>query len=164
MDCARSSLRLGGEQVHLVYRRDRAEMPADKVELRDAEEEGVVYHFLSNPTRLVIENGRVVGVECIRMALGEPDGSGRRSPAPVPGSEFVIPCDMVIPAIGQKVDTSCLDQEGAPGVSKWGTLVADAGTLVTDQPGIFAGGDCVSGPATLIEAMAAGFRVSRSID
>ena len=164
MDCARSSLRLGVEQVHLVYRRDRAEMPADKVEVHDAEEEGVVYHFLSNPTRLVIEDGRVVGVECIRMALGEPDASGRRSPAPVPGSEFVIPCDMVIPAIGQKVDTSCLDKEGAPGVSKWGTLAADADTLVTDQPGIFAGGDCVSGPATLIEAMAAGFRVSRSID
>ena len=106
----------------------------------------------------------MAGVECIRMALGEPDASGRRSPAPVPGSEFVIPCDMVIPAIGQKVDTSCLDKEGAPGVSKWGTLAADADTLVTDQPGIFAGGDCVSGPATLIEAMAAGFRVSRSID
>ena len=139
-------------------------MPADKVEVHDAEEEGVDYHFLSNPTRLVIEDGRVAGVECIRMALGEPDASGRRSPAPVPGSEFVIPCDMVIPAIGQKVDTSCLDKEGAPGVSKWGTLAADADTLVTDQPDIFAGGDCVSGPATLIEAMAAGFRVSRSID
>ena len=82
----------------------------------------------------------------------------------MPGSEFVIPCDMVIPAIGQKVDTGCLDKEGAPGVSKWGTLAADADTLVTDQPGIFAGGDFVSGPATLIEAMAAGFRVSRSID
>jgi formate dehydrogenase beta subunit len=164
MDCARSSLRLGVEQVHLVYRRDRAEMPADKVEVHDAAEEGVVYHFLSNPTRLVIEDGRLVGVECICMALGEPDASGRRSSAPVPGSEFVIPCDMVIPAIGQKVDTSCLDKEGAPGVGKWGTLAADADTLVTDQPGIFAGGDCVSGPATLIEAMAAGFRVSRSID
>jgi formate dehydrogenase beta subunit len=164
MDCARSSLRLGVEKVHLVYRRTRNEMPADKVEVHDAEEEGVEYHFLCNPTRLLVEDGRVTGIECVRMALGEPDASGRRSPAPVPGSEFVIPCDMVIPAIGQKVDTSCLDKTGAPGVSKWGTLAADPDTLVTDQPGIFAGGDCVSGPATLIEAMAAGFRVSRSID
>ena len=86
MDCARSSLRLGVEKVHLVYRRDRAEMPADKMEVHDAEEEGVAYHFLSNPTRLVIEDGRVVGVECIRMALGEPDASAgafpRRCPAP----------------------------------------------------------------------------------
>jgi formate dehydrogenase beta subunit len=164
MDCARSSLRLGVEKVHLVYRRTRNEMPADKVEVHDAEEEGVAYHFLCNPSRLVVEAGRVTGVECVRMALGEPDASGRRSPAPVPGSEFVIPCDMVIPAIGQKVDTTCLDGEGAPGASKWGTLAADPDTLVTDQPGIFAGGDCVSGPATLIEAMAAGFRVSRSID
>ena len=164
MDCARCAVRLGVPEVHLVYRRTRAEMPADKVEVHDAEEEGVMYHFLCNPTRLVIEDGKVTGVECIRMELGEPDASGRRSPAPLPGSEFVIPCDMVIPAIGQKVDAGLLGHDGAPAANKWGTVSANVETLVTDIPGVFAGGDCVSGPATLIEAMAAGFRVSHSID
>ncbi len=164
MDCARCAVRLGVPEVHLVYRRTRAEMPADKVEVHDAEEEGVMYHFLCNPTRLVIQEGKVTGVECIRMELGEPDASGRRSPQPLPGSEFVIPCDMIIPAIGQKVDASLLGHDGAPGANKWSTVSANAETLVTDVPGVFAGGDCVSGPATLIEAMAAGFRVSHSID
>lgn len=164
MDCARCAVRLGVPEVHLVYRRTRAEMPADKVEVHDAEEEGVIYHFLANPTRLVIEDGGVTGVECIRMELGEPDASGRRSPAPLAGSEFVIPCDMIIPAIGQKVESRLLGHDGAPNASKWGTVSANAETLVTDVPGVFAGGDCVSGPATLIEAMAAGFRVSHSID
>jgi len=164
MDCARSALRLGVAKVHLVYRRTRDEMPADKVEVHDAEEEGVEYHFLANPTRLVIEESRITGVECVRMELGAPDASGRRRPVAVEGSEFVIPCDMVIPAIGQKVDTSCLDGEYAPEVSRWGTVAANAETLTTSVDGIFAGGDCVSGPATLIEAMAAGFRVSHSID
>jgi formate dehydrogenase beta subunit len=164
MDCARCAVRLGVPEVHLVYRRTRAEMPADTVEVHDAEEEGVMYHFLANPTRLVIEDGKVTGVECVRMELGEPDASGRRSPAPLPGSEFVIPCDMVIPAIGQKVDSRLLGHDGSPNASKWGTVSANAETLVTDIPGVFAGGDCVSGPATLIEAMAAGFRVSHSID
>ncbi|MHB0856794.1 MAG: FAD-dependent oxidoreductase [Anaerolineae bacterium] len=164
MDCARSALRLGVEQVHLVYRRTRDEMPADKIEVRDAEEEGVAYHFLANPTRLLIEEGKVVGVECLRMALGEPDASGRRRPEPVPGSEFAIPCDMVIPAIGQKVEAASLQGEGEVTLSKWGTIDADGDTLLTAADGVFAGGDCVSGPATLIEAMAAGFRVSNSID
>ncbi len=164
MDCARSSVRLGAEEVHLVYRRTRQEMPADHEEIEGAEEEGVIYHFLANPTRLVIEEGRLTGVECIRMALGEPDASGRRRPVPVEGCEFVIPCDVVIPAIGQRVDTDCLKGVEAPSVTRWGTIAADPDTLATDLPDVFSGGDCVSGPATLIEAMAAGFRVSHSID
>jgi formate dehydrogenase (NADP+) beta subunit len=163
MDCARSALRLGVPQVDLVYRRTRDAMPADKVEVHDAEEEGIRYHFLCNPTRVVVDNGQVVGLECLRMELGEPDASGRRSPVPVPGSEFVLPCDMVIPAIGQRVDTGSLGESGIA-VTKRNTLGVDADTLLTDTDGIFAGGDCVSGPATLIEAMAAGFRVSNSID
>ena len=164
MDCARSALRLGVEEVHLVYRRNREAMPADKVEVHDAEEEGVQYHFLCNPTRLLIEDGHVTGVECVRMELGEPDASGRRRPVPVEGSEFVIACDTVIPAIGQRVDGSCLEGACCPELTKWGTIQADPDTLLTSVDGVFAGGDCVSGPATLIEAMAAGFRVSHSID
>ncbi len=164
MDCARSSLRMGAQEVHLVYRRTRDEMPADKVEVHDAEEEGVVYHFMCNPTRLIIEDGAVVGVECIRMGQGEPDSSGRRKPVPLAGSEFVLDCDMVIPAIGQKVDTACLEGDLALGLTRWGTVEADPDTLLTSVEGVFSGGDCVSGPATLIEAMAAGMRVSNSID
>ncbi|NLD43589.1 MAG: FAD-dependent oxidoreductase [Chloroflexi bacterium] len=98
------------------------------------------------------------------MALGEPDASGRRRSVPVEGSEFIIPCDVVIPAIGQRVDTDCLKGVEAPSLTRWGTIAADPDTLATDLPDVFSGGDCVSGPATLIEAMAAGFRVSHSID
>lgn len=163
MDCARCLLRLGVKEVHLVYRRDRNAMPADKAEVHDAEEEGVIYHFTTNPTRLIIEDGKITGIECVRMELGAPDASGRRSPAPVAGSETVIACDMVVPAIGQKVDTRCLGEDG-PAASKWGTVQADPDTLLTNVEGVFSGGDCVSGPATLIEAMAAGLRVSNSID
>ena len=164
MDCSRSALRLGVEKVHLVYRRTADEMPADKEEIHDAQEEGVEFHFLTNPVRLLIEGGRIVGVECIRMGLGEPDATGRRRPVPVPGSEFIIECDTVIPAIGQKVDASCLQGACCPDLTRQGTLKADADTLQTSQEGLFAGGDCVTGPATLIEAMAAGFRVSHSMD
>ncbi len=164
MDCSRSALRLGVKEVHLVYRRTRDEMPADKEEIHDAMEEGVEFHFLSNPTKLLIDAGRIVGVECVRMGLGEPDASGRRRPVPQSGSEFVIACDTVIPAIGQKVDASCLQGECCPELTRWDTVKADADTLQTSRDGIFAGGDCVTGPATLIEAMAAGFRVSNSID
>jgi formate dehydrogenase (NADP+) beta subunit len=124
----------------------------------------VMYHFLTNPVRLIIEDGKLVGVECIRMELGEPDSSGRRRPLPVEGSEFTLDCDMFIPAIGQRVDVSCLEDAYSPDINKWGTIDVDPDTLETCVKGVFAGGDCVSGPATLIEAMAAGFRVSHSID
>ncbi|MHC1743792.1 MAG: FAD-dependent oxidoreductase [Syntrophobacteraceae bacterium] len=164
MDCSRSALRLGVKKVHLVYRRTREEMPADHEEIHDAMEEGVEFHFLSNPVRLLIEDDRIVGVECIRMGLGEPDASGRRRPVPVEGSGFVIECDTVIPAIGQKVDASCLQGACCPELTRWDTVKCDTDTLQTSQESIFAGGDCVTGPATLIEAMAAGFRVSNSVD
>lgn len=163
MDCARCSRRLGAD-VHLVYRRNREAMPADKVEIQEAEEEGVVYHFLCNPTRLIVEDGSLVRVECVRMELGEPDASGRRRPVPIEGSEFIIDCDMVIPAIGQSVNADCLTGEAGLELSRRGTIVADGDTLETSLEGVFAGGDCVTGPGALIEAMAAGFRVSHSID
>ena len=164
MDCARSALRLGVPEVSVVYRRDRDAMPADKVEVHDAEQEGVHFEFMTNPTRILIEDGRIVGLECARMALGDPDASGRRRPEPVAGSEFVIDCDMVIPAIGQRVDLAGAEGPDGPRATRYGTIEADADTLLTAVDGIFAGGDCVSGPATLIEAMAAGMRVSNSID
>lgn len=164
MDCSRSALRLGVGKVHLVYRRTRDEMPADKEEIHDAVEEGVEFHFQSNPIRFLTEEGRIVGLECVRMGLGDPDASGRRRPVPIQGSEFVIRCDTVIPAIGQKVDASCLQGACCPELTRWDTVKSDSDTLQTSQEGIFAGGDCVTGPATLIEAMAAGFRVSNSID
>jgi formate dehydrogenase beta subunit len=103
MDCVRSSFRVGKPDVHLVYRRTKKEMPADPVEIHEAEEEGVEFHYLCNPSRILEKEGKVVGVECIRMELGEPDASGRRRPVPVPGSEFVIETDILIPAIGQAV-------------------------------------------------------------
>ena len=113
MDCVRSSFRIGKPDVNLVYRRTKAEMPADPVEIHDAEEEGVKFHYLCNPTRVIANEGKVIAVECIRMELGEPDKSGRRRPVPVPGSEFLIETDILIPAIGQAVDLSFLDANWA---------------------------------------------------
>ena len=164
MDCARSSLRLGVDEVHLIYRRNRDGMPANEIEVVEADEEGVQFHFLTNPTRILTEEGRVTGLECIRMELGEPDASGRRRPIPIEGSEFVLECDTVIPAIGQAIDASCFERDGSTvEFTRRQTIQADTDTLWAGE-GVFAGGDCVSGPATLIEAMAAGFRASHSID
>ncbi len=162
MDCARSSLRLGFDEVHLVYRRSRAEMPANEEEIEDAEHEGVIFHYLTNPTRLVAENGKVTGIELIKMELGEPDASGRRRPIPVQGSEYVMDVDVVIPAIGQSTDFSPL--EGILKPTRRGTVPTQRGLPQTDVPGIFAGGDCVLGPATLIEALAAGNQAAYAID
>jgi heterodisulfide reductase subunit A len=162
IDAARSAQRLGAESVTIVYRRSRAEMPAGAWEVEDAEEEGIRFHFLANPIRILGQQGRAVGMECVRMELGEPDASGRRRPLPIEGSEFVLDVDMVIPAIGQTPDLAFMGGE-ALGVTRWGTLAAHAETLATNVPGVFAGGDAVSGPATAIEAIAAGKRAARSI-
>ena len=164
IDCARSALRLGVAEVTVVYRRGRQEMPADPAEVRDAEAEGVRFLFLCNPSCILAEGGRVTGVECVRMALGEPDASGRRQPVPVQGSEFVLEADMVIPAVGQAVDLSFLRERSYLETTRRGTVKADPDTLQTSEEWVFAGGDCVSGPATLIEAMAAGLRAANSID
>ncbi len=162
IDAARSALRLGAESVTILYRRSRAEMPASPWEVEDAEEEGVQIHFLANPIRILGRHGRVVGIECVRMELGEPDASGRRRPIPVPGSEFVLEVDTVIPAIGQSPDLDFVSNGALP-VTRWGTLAADPETLATEVPGVFAGGDAVSGPATAIKAVAAGKRAAESI-
>lgn len=163
IDCARTCLRLGFKDVTVVYRRSRVEMPARTEEIESAEEEGVKITFLAAPVRALTKGDRVTGVECIRMELGEPDASGRRRPVPVEGSEFIIETDMIIPAIGEKPDLSLI--EGKPiNITKQGTVAVDLSSYQTSQPEVFAGGDCVTGPATLIEAIAAGNRAARSMD
>jgi heterodisulfide reductase subunit A len=159
IDAARSALRLGSE-VTVVYRRSRTEMPAIPAEVEAAMEEGVQFHFLATPTRVLEQDGRVVGMECIRLELGEPDESGRRRPVPVPGSEFTMEVDTVIVSIGQQPDLAPLT--GAE-VTRWRTLAADENTLATPVGGVFAGGDAVTGPAMAIDAMAAGKRAAETI-
>ncbi len=164
MDCVRSSFRIGKEDVHLVYRRTRAEMPANKVEIEEAEEEGVEFHFLCNPTKIIAENGKVVAVELIRMELGEPDETGRRRPIPVPGSEFILETDIVVPAIGQAILVDFL--KGFEGVKagRGNRIVVDPYTFETDVKGVFAAGDCVTGPNVLVRAAGAGRRAAEKID
>ncbi len=164
IDCVRSSLRVNKEDVHLVYRRTRNEMPAEDVEIQDAEEEGVNFHFLTAPVRIVAENGKVVGIECIRMKLGEPDESGRARPVAVEGSAFVFDCDVVVPAIGQRVDLSLLEgMEGLDG-TKWRTIMVDDFTKQSGRPKIFCAGDCETGPDALVTACAGGQKAAESID
>jgi formate dehydrogenase (NADP+) beta subunit len=162
IDCVRVALREGAEESILVYRRTRKEMPAEPYEVDDAEEENVKFEFLRNPTKLITENNRVVGVEVIKMELGEPDASGRRSPQPVPGSEYVIPCDLVIPAIGQDPDLSYLGEEDF-GIkqTRWSSILTHGGTMMTDCEGIFAGGDCEYGAMTVVVAVGHGRRAAR---
>ncbi len=164
IDCVRSSFRIGKSDVNLVYRRSRKEMPADDVEIRDAEEEQVKFHFLCNPVKVVAKDGKVVGVECIRMELGEPDESGRRRPIPVPGSEFFIDCDIVIPAIGQGIDLRFLEGMTEIETTKWQTLVINEESFETSAPGIFSAGDCVTGPDVLVRAAGNGKRAADKID
>ncbi len=162
IDCVRVALREGCEDSILVYRRTRKEMPAESYEVDDAEEENVQFEFLRNPTRLIVEDNTVVGVEVIKMELGEPDDSGRRRPVEVAGSEYVIPCDMVIPAIGQDPDLGYLE-EGDYGIkqTRWNSIVTNGGTMMTDNEGVFAGGDCEYGAMTVVLAVGHGRRAAR---
>lgn len=164
MDCVRSALRMGADNVWLVYRRTKEDMPADHEEVKAAEEEGVKFLELANPTRIIAENGRVTGVELVDMEQGEPDARGRRKVSPKDGSERVLPCALVIAAIGQQVEVAALKPEDGVEMNKWGCIDANKVTLTTSRPGVFAGGDCYSGPSTLIHAMANGLKASRSID
>jgi formate dehydrogenase beta subunit len=164
MDCVRSALRMGVKDVHVIYRRTRDSMPADLEEIEAAEAEGIHFHFLTHPTRLVTKDGRVQAIELVEMEQGEPDASGRRSVRPKEDSHYLLECDFVIPAIGQAVDPSFTHAEDGVELNRWGLIKADETTLETDRPGVFAGGDAVTGPATLIQAMALGERAARSID
>jgi len=162
VDAARVAQRLGAKEVSIVYRRSRAEMPAIETEIEEAEREGVKLHILAAPVRVLTENDRVTGIECIRMELGEPDDSGRRRPVPIKGSEFNMEVDNVIMAIGQVVDKTMLPKELE--YTSGGTLTADPVTLQTNVEGVFAGGDVFSGPADIIRAIAAGKEAAISID
>ena len=163
IDAARTALRLGVEEVAIVYRRSRSEMPAIEWEVEEAEEEGIKLHFLAAPVSIIGRSGRVSRIECIKMKLGEPDASGRPRPEPIPGSEFVLPVDSVIAAIGQRPDLSFLAEESGFKTER-GNITADLDTLLTDIPGVFAGGDCVTGAATAVEAIAAGRKAALAID
>jgi NADH-quinone oxidoreductase subunit F len=159
VDAARTARRMGAEEVHLVYRRRREEMPAEPREVEEAIREGVQMHFLATPTK-VLGGKKVAGLECVQMELTQFDRSGRRRPAPVAGSEFTLPVDTVIVAIGQSVDFA----KSELSVHRSGRLVADPKTLETNIPGVYAGGDSVTGPATVIEAVAQGLKAAQAID
>jgi formate dehydrogenase beta subunit len=162
MDCVRSARRLGFDDVKLLYRRTEAEMPADALEIAEAKEEGVDFQTLVAPLRIVAEGGKVVGLECRRMRLGEPDASGRRRPEPVEGSEFVMDCDCIVPAIGQVCSVDQLVPDHIE-VSRWKTLEVDPLTMQSADPRVFGGGDCYTGPSSLVAALAAGRRAAGSI-
>ncbi|HIE53011.1 MAG TPA: dihydropyrimidine dehydrogenase, partial [Armatimonadetes bacterium] len=165
MDAARTALRLGPEKVTILYRRSRVEMPAREEEIVHAEEEGIEFLLLTNPKRFLgKEDGWVEGVECLRMKLGEPDESGRRRPLPLEGSEFLIPADTVVVAIGSGPHPLVPATTPDLKTTRHGTIVADEETGQTSRPGVFAGGDIVTGAATVIEAMGAGKRAAKAID
>jgi formate dehydrogenase beta subunit len=164
LDCARSCVRIGFDNVEIIYRRSRAEMPASDEEIEEAEKEGVKFNYLMTPVKILEKDGKVTGVECIKMRLGELDESGRRRPIPVKGSEFTMDTVMVIPAIGQRPDLPAMTGKDKVEVTDWGTIKADPVSYKTNIEGVFAGGDCVTGPAILIDALDIGNKVARSID
>jgi glutamate synthase (NADPH/NADH) small chain len=164
MDAARAALRLGARPVYVVYRRSRAEAPARREELENAEEEGISFRFLSAPLRFLGDaRGWVTGIECTRMRLGDEDESGRRRPIPIPDSEYVIDADTAIVAIGQSPNPLIPRTTAGLETTRWGTIVADAQGR-TSRRGVYAGGDIVSGAATVISAMGAGKRAAQSIN
>jgi len=156
VDAARTSLRIGAGKVIILYRRTVSEMPAHPMEVDAAAEEGVEMIFLSAPLSIVANNGRVEALRCIRMELGETDASGRRSPVPVDGSEYDIPCDFVISAIGQDIDLGTIDKESGLKTTRQKAIVVDNSTFATSIPGVFAGGDVATGPAVAVDAIAHG--------
>jgi glutamate synthase (NADPH/NADH) small chain len=164
MDSARTALRLGATHSIVVYRRSEAEMPARDAEIHHAKEEGIEFHLLCNPTEILTDDkGFVKAIRCIKMQLGEPDESGRRRPIPIEGSEFVIDCDVVINAIGNKPNPLIPHTTPDIETTKWGTIVADEKDGRTSKKHVYAGGDIVTGAATVILAMGAGKIAARSI-
>ncbi len=164
MDAARLAMRMGATEVNILYRRSRAEMPANDEEVAEAEHEGVRFRYLTNPVR-ILGNPHVTAVECIRMELGPPDESGRRRPLSLPGSEFVIEADSVIMAIGLTPDLSFLREEDGIQLTRQGNIIVDPETMATTAPGVFSGGDvAAAGPRIIIQAVADGLRAARAID
>ncbi len=164
MDSARTAMRLGAETVKIVYRRSRDEMPARSAEIHHAEEEGIELCLLTNPTKYIGNaNGRLTGMECLRMELGEPDSSGRRRPVAVKGSEFEVTCDLCIVAVGSGANPLLTSETPDMKLNKWGNVLADEKNGKTTKRGVWAGGDIVTGAATVILAMGAGRAAADSI-
>ena len=164
MDAARCAKRLGAENVYIIYRRSEAEMPARREEIEHAKEEQIEFKLLCNPKRIIPdENGKVKGIECIKMELGEPDASGRRRPVEVPGSEFILDVDSVIMAIGTTPNPLIRTTTEGLEANKRGCLVVDE-NMKTTKDGVYAGGDAVTGAATVILAMGAGKQAAKAID
>ncbi|MCF8052924.1 MAG: NADPH-dependent glutamate synthase [Desulfobacterales bacterium] len=165
MDSARTALRLGAESSKIVYRRSRQEVPARSAEVHHAEEEGVEFHFLTNPVRFFgDEKNRLTGMECLQMELGEPDDSGRRRPLPIKGSEFKLECDLAIIAVGAGANPLLTQSTEGLKLNNWGYIITDPKTGKTSKKGVWAGGDIVTGAATVILAMGAGRQAADSID
>ena len=162
IDCARTAKRLGAREVRIVYRRSRTEMPAANEEIEAVAKEGISIDYLTLPVRLIAEGGKLSAMECTKMALGEPDSSGRRRPIPIPGSEFIIPIDTVIAALGQRTELAFLSGSGVS-IRPNGTLALNRDTAETNLEGVFAGGDVNTGAAYVIDAIAAGKKGARSI-
>lgn len=163
MDAARSALRLGAEEVHIIYRRSEEEMPAREEEVHHAKEEGIIFDVLTNPVEILGQDGWVTGIKCIRMELGEPDESGRRRPIPIEGSEFVMDIDTVIMAIGTSPNPLIKSTTKDLAVYPWGGIIIDEETGATSKDRVYAGGDAVTGAATVILAMGAGKRAAKAI-
>jgi NADPH-dependent glutamate synthase beta subunit-like oxidoreductase/Pyruvate/2-oxoacid:ferredoxin oxidoreductase delta subunit len=163
IDAARTAKRQGAKEVTLLYRRSREEMPALPSEVAEAEKDGVKIEILVAPKQIIGQNGEVTAIDCLRMKLGEPDESGRRRPVPIPGSEYKYEVDMVIPALGQLAEASCIPKTLQDEKARVPTITTDPLTLETKVPGVFAGGDIATGPASIIEAVGQGKRAAASI-
>jgi len=163
IDSARVGWRMGFDEVYILYRRTKKEMPANPWEIDAAEHEGVILQYLAAPVEILGQNGKVTGMKCIKMELGEPDASGRRRPVPVKGSEYVIDAQTIVPAISQGTDLEFLDKEHEFKLSRWNTFEIDEETGETNLSGVFAGGDVVTGPDIAIRAVAGGKRAAQGI-
>jgi glutamate synthase (NADPH/NADH) small chain len=164
MDSARCALRLGAERVYIIYRRSRDEMPARAEEAENAEEEGIEFNLLTNPIRFIgNDRGFLEKVECVKQRLSEPDQSGRRRPEPIEGSNFTIDIDTAVIAIGQSPNPIIQQTTEGLQTTRHGTIVVDEETMQTALTGVYAGGDVVSGAATVISAMGAGKKAAKAI-
>jgi glutamate synthase (NADPH/NADH) small chain len=164
MDAARTAKRLGAENVYIVYRRSEEELPARLEEVHHAKEEEIIFKLLANPTKILGEEGVVTGMNCIQMALGEPDASGRRRPSPVAGSDFILDVDVVIVAIGQTPNPLIRQTTSGLDTQSWGGIIVEEETMETTKENVYAGGDAVTGAATVILAMGAGKKAAEAID
>ena len=163
IDSARVGWRMGFDEVYILYRRTKKEMPANPWEIDAAEHEGVILQYLAAPIEILGKDGKVSGMKCIKMELGKPDASGRRRPVPIEGSEYVIDAETIVPALSQGVDLGFLEEGSNLELSRWNTFEIDEETGATNVPGIFAGGDIVTGPDIAIRAVAGGKRAAEGI-